>query len=185
MTEAVFRDVEKRFFSEDLPIEADANQTISGVATLCSSVISNRPRLESQVVDWLSKGQGGSIQTVGLRRALVTTFVDNTEADYLRNLFIKSLEHFGDKFYIKHAPSRCQEGMFHHYLLAYELLTWPSKYTSRSPSRWSPSTNRSHDCERNRTLWYLFNWRLQPPSSIVYQSTLPGYDRRYRHLAAN
>lgn len=187
MTEAVFRDVEKRFLSEDLPIEADptSNQTISGVATLCSSVISNRPHLESQVVDWLSKGQGGSIQTVGLRRALVTMFADNTGADYLRNLFIKSLGQFGDKFYIKHAPSRCQEGMFHHYLLAYKLLTWPSKYTSRSPGCWSPPTNRSHDCERNRTFWYLPKRCLEPPGSIIYQGTLLGHDRRYCHLATN
>jgi len=113
VTEAVFRDVEKRFLSEDLFMEADptSNQTIGGVATLCSNITSTRQHLEGQVVDWLSKGQGGSIQTVGLRRALLAMFADNTEADYLRNLFIKSLEQFGDKFYIKHAPSRCQEGM--------------------------------------------------------------------------
>ncbi|ODM20973.1 hypothetical protein SI65_04026 [Aspergillus cristatus] len=120
LTEAVFRDVEKRFLSEDLSMEAGptSNQTIGGVATLCSNIISNRQHLESQVVDWLSKGQGGSIQTVGLRRALLAMFADNTGADYLRNLFIKGLAQFGDKFYIKHAPSRCQEANTQVVLLA-------------------------------------------------------------------
>ena len=74
--EAIFRDVQKKYFSEKISMEADStsNQTIDGVAALCSHIIGNRPYLESQIADWLSKGQGGSIQTVGLRRALVVNF---------------------------------------------------------------------------------------------------------------
>lgn len=80
VTEAIFRDIEKRFLSEDILMKADpaSTQTISGVATLCSNIISNRPHVEGQIADWLSKGQGGSIQTVGLRRALLAIFADNT-----------------------------------------------------------------------------------------------------------
>lgn len=33
------------------------------------------------------------------------------EAESLRSLLTKSLEQFGDKFYIKHVPTRCQEGI--------------------------------------------------------------------------
>ena len=74
--EAVFRDVQKKYLSEEISMQTDStsNQTIDGVAALCSHIIGNRPYLESQVADWLSKGQGGSIQAVGLRRALVVNF---------------------------------------------------------------------------------------------------------------
>lgn len=73
MMEAIFRDVQKKYFSEEVSMKTDStsNQTIDGVAALFSHIIGNRPYLESQVADWLSKGQGGSIQTVGLRRALI------------------------------------------------------------------------------------------------------------------
>lgn len=74
--EAIFRDVERKHLSEDISMDAESasNQTISGVATLCSHAIANRPHLESQVAEWLCKGQGGSIQTIGLRRALLVNF---------------------------------------------------------------------------------------------------------------
>lgn len=46
------------------------------MAALISTVISSRPDLENQVVEWLSKSQGGSINTLGLRRALLATFIN-------------------------------------------------------------------------------------------------------------
>lgn len=128
MMEAIFRDIEKKHLSEEILIEEDptSSQTISGVAALCSTILTNRPQLEGQVIDWLSKGQGGSIQTVGLRRALVVNFADRAGeqgfcpyiynwlifgTESLRSLLTKCLEQFGDKFYIKHVPTRCQEGI--------------------------------------------------------------------------
>lgn len=50
------------------------SEPIKGVATLICTIISSRPDLESQVVEWLSKSQGGSISTLGLRRALLATY---------------------------------------------------------------------------------------------------------------
>ena len=77
---AIFRDIEKRYHLEELSTQEGptSSQTISGIAALCSSVIINRPHLERQVVDWLSKGQVGLIQNVGLRRALLVNFADKT-----------------------------------------------------------------------------------------------------------
>lgn len=78
--EAIFRDVERKYLSEDIYMDAESasNQMISGVASLCSHAISNRSHLESQVAEWLCKGQVGLIQTIGLRRALLVNFSDKT-----------------------------------------------------------------------------------------------------------
>ncbi|CAL5868119.1 uncharacterized protein PFLUO_LOCUS2343 [Penicillium psychrofluorescens] len=106
VVEAIFRDVQKKHFSEELagtitqPFTPD--EIVNGVAALCAIVIGNRPFLKSQVLDWLSKSQGGSIQTLGLRRALLATLA--TQEDALRSLLTRSLEQFGDKFHIKHVP---------------------------------------------------------------------------------
>jgi len=80
--EAIFRDVQKKYFSDDLSEasrESDASKnTIAGVAALCKVVIADRPFLKDQILGWLSKSQGGSIQTIGLRRALLATYGDST-----------------------------------------------------------------------------------------------------------
>lgn len=79
--EAIFRDVQKRFFSTDFIGEfedlASHDSTVSRVAALCSVIIGDRPFLTSQISEWLSKSQGGSIQTIGLRRALLASFHDS------------------------------------------------------------------------------------------------------------
>ena len=127
--EAIFRDIQRRHFSDDLlgtvgqPIIT--SEPIKGVAALISAVVSSRPDLESQVVDWLSNSQGGSINTLGLRRALLATCSKNdskfalpeekttklTATDVLKSLLIRSLEQFGDKFSIKHVPNMVQNGL--------------------------------------------------------------------------
>ncbi|KAI9926433.1 telomere binding protein [Aspergillus wentii] len=118
--EAVFRDVEKKHFSEEIyggMIEAQtSNPKVNGIAALWPVVIGNRTNIEIQIVDWLCKGQGGSIQTAGLRRSLLVHFADNQDA--LRSLLTRSLEQSADKFYIKHAPSRSQEANTQVLLLA-------------------------------------------------------------------
>lgn len=76
MLEAVFRDLEKKQFSGEIPGDSASNtsgQVVSSVAALCSMAVSKRSHLRSQIIDWLSKGQGGSIHSLGLRRALVAT----------------------------------------------------------------------------------------------------------------
>ncbi|KAJ5083968.1 hypothetical protein NUU61_008547 [Penicillium alfredii] len=117
--EAVFRDIQKKHFSGELPgmvgQRTSPSEVIKGVAALCSGVIGDRPFLKIQVMDWLSKSQGGSIQTLGLRRALLATYND---PDALRSLLTRSLEQFGDKFYIKHVPSMVQNANTQVILLA-------------------------------------------------------------------
>ena len=79
--EAIFRDVQKKYFSGDLSEpsgQPDAsNSIITGVAALCKIIIADRPFLKHQVLGWLSKSQGGSIQTIGLCRALLATYSDS------------------------------------------------------------------------------------------------------------
>lgn len=74
--EAIFRDIEKKHFSEELSgVQEDtASEKINDIAALCANVIGNRPYLEARVLDWLSKGQGGSINTAGLQRAILAAF---------------------------------------------------------------------------------------------------------------
>lgn len=74
--EATFREVEKKYFLAliDQSNEAILGQRVNGVAGLCSSIIGEREHIKAQLLDWLSKGQGGSIQTTGLRRALLASF---------------------------------------------------------------------------------------------------------------
>lgn len=78
MLESIFRDVQKKYFSDDLSEnfkQSDAsNSLISGVAALCQVIIADRPFLKDQILGWLSKSQGGSIQTIGLRRALLAAY---------------------------------------------------------------------------------------------------------------
>lgn len=79
--EAIFRDIEKKHFSEELSgVQEDtASETINDIAALCAAVIGNRPYLEARVLEWLSKGQGGSINTAGLRRAILAVFSPHKE----------------------------------------------------------------------------------------------------------
>ncbi|KAJ5550475.1 hypothetical protein N7535_001584 [Penicillium sp. DV-2018c] len=110
LVEAVFRDVQRKYLSDDLPGAACQSivyaEPIKGVAALCSVIIACQPDLESQVMEWLSKSQGGSITTLGLRRALLASF--SNRDDTLKSLLMRSLEQFGDKFSIKHLPNVVQ-----------------------------------------------------------------------------
>ncbi|GLB06870.1 telomere binding protein [Aspergillus tubingensis] len=119
LLEAVFRDLEKKQFSGEIPGDSASNtsgQVVSSVAALCSIAVSKRSHLQGQIIDWLSKGQGGSIHSLGLRRALVAALAQ--EEDSINTLLSKSLDQSGDKFYIQHAPIRCQEANAQVVLLA-------------------------------------------------------------------
>ncbi|KAE8149761.1 telomere length regulation protein-domain-containing protein [Aspergillus avenaceus] len=107
--EAIFRDIEKKHFLRLLASDDESlsSKTVDGVAALCSMILGKRQHIRSQLLDWLSKGQGGSIQTIGLRRAVVASLADQT--DLVTTLLTKSLEQSSDKFYIKHAPLVSQE----------------------------------------------------------------------------
>ncbi|KAL4926004.1 telomere length regulation TEL2 family protein [Aspergillus undulatus] len=120
--EAVFRDVEKKHFSIEAfsDDDMDLNKPIDGVAALCSVLISKRTTLENQLIDWLSKGQGGSIQTLALRRALIVNLAH--QKDLIATLLTKSLEQSADKLFIQHAPTRSQEANTHVVLLAASYL---------------------------------------------------------------
>ncbi|KAL2840690.1 telomere length regulation protein-domain-containing protein [Aspergillus pseudoustus] len=118
MLEAVFRDVEKKYFlagSADRK-KTTSDQSVNAVAALCTVILSKRSNLESQLVEWLSKGQGGSIQTTGLRRAVLVKLA--YQQDLITTLLTKSLEQSADKIYIQHAPMRSQEANTQVILLA-------------------------------------------------------------------
>ncbi|KAL4902949.1 hypothetical protein BDW74DRAFT_180246 [Aspergillus multicolor] len=114
----ILRDIEKKHFPmEDFSgSNMDLDQPVDSVAALCSVLISKRSNIESQLVDWLSKGQGSSIQTVALRRALVVNLA--RRKDLIAALLVKSLEQSADKIFIQHAPMRSQEANSQVILLA-------------------------------------------------------------------
>ncbi|KAF7157174.1 hypothetical protein CNMCM6106_002256 [Aspergillus hiratsukae] len=117
--ESVFRDLQKKYFPVGISYMDFANtsdQNVEGVAALCSIIISKRPHLESQLLDWLAKGQAGSTYTVGLRRALLAVLSDREEI--IQALLAKSLEQSGDKFHIRHALISSQEANAQVVLLA-------------------------------------------------------------------
>ena len=74
VVEAIFRDIEKSYFTFER--ENPSNDVVNGVAALCSIILHGHAHLQAQLVDWLSKGQGGSIQTAGLRRAVLAAFAE-------------------------------------------------------------------------------------------------------------
>ncbi|KAL2819815.1 telomere length regulation protein-domain-containing protein [Aspergillus granulosus] len=116
--EAIFRDIEKKYFltGSTNGTSAASDQSVNDVAALCSSILSKRSSLESQLVEWLSKGQGGSIQTTALRRAILVNL--SYQQELITTLLTKSLEQSADKIYIQHAPVRSQEANTQVILLA-------------------------------------------------------------------
>ncbi|CAI7633893.1 unnamed protein product [Penicillium discolor] len=146
--EAIFRDMQRKHFSDDLSgtkgQSIAPSEPIKGVAALISTIISSRPDLESQVVEWLSKSQGGSIGTLGLRRALLATY--SNCGDMLKSLLIRSLEQFGDKFSIKHVPGVVQNATTQVILLAaghlYRLDQTQVKEVGRSAAYLNAVSNR-------------------------------------------
>ncbi|KOS38627.1 hypothetical protein ACN38_g10540 [Penicillium nordicum] len=146
--EAIFRDIQRKHFSDDLSgtigQSIAPSEPIRGVAALISTIISSRPDLESQLVEWLSKSQGGSINTLGLRRALLATC--SNHGDLLKSLLIRSLEQFGDKFSVKHVPNVIQNATAQVILLAaghlYRLDQAQVKEVGRSAAYLNAVSNR-------------------------------------------
>ncbi|KAJ5384026.1 hypothetical protein N7517_001937 [Penicillium concentricum] len=146
--EAIFRDIQRTYFSDDLSgtvcPSLTPSESIAGVAALVSAVVSSHPGLESQVMEWLSKSQGGSINTLGLRRAILATFVNR--GDVLKPLLVRSLEQFGDKFSIKHVPNMVQNATAQVILLAaghlYRLDQAQVKEVGRSGAYLNAVSNR-------------------------------------------
>ncbi|CAG8178648.1 unnamed protein product [Penicillium nalgiovense] len=146
--EAVFRDIQRKHFLNDLSGAVGQSITpsepIKGVAGLISAIISSRPVLESQVLEWLAKSQGGSINTFGLRRALLATL--SNRGSVLKSLLIRSLEQFGDKFSIKHVPNVVQNATAQVILLAaghlYRLDQAQVKEVGRSGAYLNAVSNR-------------------------------------------
>ncbi|KAL4977598.1 telomere length regulation protein-domain-containing protein [Aspergillus desertorum] len=118
LLDTIFRDIEKRYFyTESLSVNGmDLDQPIDGVTALCSVLISKRANLESQLLEWLSKGKGGSIQSISLRRAIIANLAHKKELT--ATLIVKSLEQSADIIYIQHAPIRSQEANTQVVLLA-------------------------------------------------------------------
>jgi telomere length regulation protein len=107
--DTIFRDIEKRCFSTESfsGNEKDLSEPIDDVAALCSALISKRASLESQLVDWLSDGQGGSIQTVSLRRAIIVNLAHQKGTSILSRIMLKSST---ETFYCRpHSDITCQK----------------------------------------------------------------------------
>ncbi|KAL3446884.1 telomere length regulation protein-domain-containing protein [Aspergillus insuetus] len=114
--EAVFRDIEKKHLLTGSTNGNTASDPVDSIAALCSILLSKRSNLESQLIDWLSKGQGGSIQTPALRRAIIVNLA--YQKDLITTLLGKSLEQSADNIYIQYAPLRSQEANTQVILLA-------------------------------------------------------------------
>ncbi|OQE46525.1 hypothetical protein PENCOP_c001G04323 [Penicillium coprophilum] len=148
VVEAIFRAIQRKQFSDDLSGTVSPSSTpsesIEGVAALISAAIPSHSVLESQVLEWLSKSQGGSINTLGLRRALLATF--SNRGDVLKSLLIRTLMQFGDKFSIKHVPNVVQNATAQVILLAaghlYRLDQGQVKEVGRSGAYLNAVSNR-------------------------------------------
>lgn len=79
--------------------EIKESDVINGVAAFCANFISNSQVLESQLKDWLSTGQGGCIQSIGLRRALLAAFSER-KGEHL--LFCKTKRSLTNYFRLTH-----------------------------------------------------------------------------------
>ncbi|KAJ5994476.1 hypothetical protein N7451_010200 [Penicillium sp. IBT 35674x] len=89
----------------DYPNDSNTcTDVVNGAATLLSMIIGNRPHFKEEITDWLAKGRFAAAFPVGVNRTILATY-DN-ENDALKNLIIRSLEHFGDKFVINHNNDR-------------------------------------------------------------------------------
>ncbi|CAG8265654.1 unnamed protein product [Penicillium salamii] len=111
--EAIFRDVQRKYFSDDLSGSVGQpmapSETIKAVAALSYIVLTSRSNSKALVIEWLSKSQGGPISTLGLRRALLAPY--RKLSDVLKSVLDRSLENFGDKFSIKHVPMDVQNDL--------------------------------------------------------------------------
>lgn len=109
MLEAIFRDIEKQYFpagnfSGD---KMDLDQSIDSIAALCSDLISKRANLESQLVEWLSKGHGGSIQTIALKRAIIVNLAHDRGNVYQIESVISSIANpRGNRYYCNVAQEK-------------------------------------------------------------------------------
>ncbi|KAJ5646596.1 hypothetical protein N7490_002968 [Penicillium lividum] len=75
-------------------------EIVTGTATLLSMVIGDRAHFKEEIMEWLAKCRFAAAFPVGINRSIVTIYDNQNEA--LKNLIIRSLEHFGDKFAINH-----------------------------------------------------------------------------------
>ncbi|KAJ5914843.1 hypothetical protein N7504_003726 [Penicillium tannophilum] len=99
------------------PNDANAcTDVVNGAATLLSMIIGDRPHFKEEITDWLANGRFAAAFPVGVNRTILATY-DN-ENDALKNLIIRSLEHFGDKFAINHNSDREHEANAQIILLA-------------------------------------------------------------------
>lgn len=195
--EAIFRDIQRKHFSDDLSGSAGrpitSSETVKGAAALCSTIVSGRPNLESLIVEWLSKSQGGSITTLGLRRALLATYCNRggqspsiymeieltTGLDILSSILHRSLEQFGDKFSVKHLPNVVQNG-WSTLGLWYprgHLLIFTSKCASYPSFGRSTFSIRQNQGTRSGPIKRLSERSFQSTGCILEQSSFPWHDR--------
>ncbi|KAL8718539.1 MAG: hypothetical protein Q9225_004329, partial [Loekoesia sp. 1 TL-2023] len=91
----------------------EANVRIGDVAALLHDFIRNQEDLLNNVREWLSSD--GVLQDLQIRRAVIAALADGTEI--LKTALLDSLNAFGDKMRIKHAPILHQEGTTENLLL--------------------------------------------------------------------
>lgn len=80
--ENIFRHVERTYLSQDDGSGSEGNEIIGSLAALFSCIMNSRGPLELQVQSWLATGQGGFIQSIGLRRSLLV-YYSNKEGKVL------------------------------------------------------------------------------------------------------
>lgn len=82
---------------------------VSASAGVINRLIADDATLRSHLITWLTSSTGAGLgDGVGIRRAVMAVLSQDKES--ITTVFVKSLNQFGDKLYIKHSPMLQQEG---------------------------------------------------------------------------
>ncbi|KAK6954110.1 hypothetical protein Daesc_004072 [Daldinia eschscholtzii] len=115
--------------TEDTPI-------IQAAAGVLKTITGNDETRKNHLLNWLTSGSGAGIgEGYGIRRAAVAVFSEDKE--FMVTILEKSLNQFGDKLYIKHAPLLQQDAH------AQVLLLSAGVYLNAVSNRIAASQNRA------------------------------------------
>lgn len=85
---------------------------VSAAASLITLLITQADNRKAHLISWLTSSSGAGVgEGIAIRRAAVAALAAS-KSD-IESVLDRSLSQFGDKLYIKHAPTLQQEGMNH------------------------------------------------------------------------
>ncbi|KAI9811374.1 MAG: telomere binding protein [Pycnora praestabilis] len=84
------------------------SKAIGAAAALLNAIVDELPPLRDELGSWLTSNAGGGVgEDINIRRVVVTSL--SRDEVRLQDILEKSMQHFGDKLYIKHTPVLHQE----------------------------------------------------------------------------